>query len=290
MKKDKAAKRKLRSSYFTTVISISLVLFLIGLLGLLILNARKVSDYVKENISFSVIIKEQTKEVDIYRLQKQLDASRFVKETKYVSPQDAAEEMQKDLGEDFIDFLGFNPLLPSIDIKLHAKYANQDSINIIVEDFKKHQEINEIFYEKSLVHLINENIKKISLVIVLFSAFLTLIAITLINNTIRLSIYSKRFIIHTMQLVGATRKFIRKPFLAKSVLQGMLGALLGNALLTVIIYFSQRELYQIVSFSDTKILILLFGGIFFLGIVLNWISTYFATNKYLRMKTDKLYY
>lgn len=290
MKSDRIARRRLTSSYFTTIVSISLVLFLMGLLGLLVLNAKKLSDYVKENISFSIILKEKTKEVDIMRLQKTLDASRFVKETKYISEDDAATEMQEELGEDFIKFLGYNPLLASIDVKLHAKYANQDSINIIVNEFQQHQEIKEIYYEKSLVHLINENIKRISIIIIIFSGLLSLIAFTLINNTIRLSVYSKRFLIHTMLLVGATRGFIRRPFLSKSILNGILGSLIGIALISGIIYFAQKELSQVISFADKEIVAILFGTIILLGIILNLISTLFATNKYLRIKTDNLYY
>jgi len=290
MKKDKVARRRLRSSYITTIVSISLVLFLLGLLGLLVLNAKRLSDYVKENISFAIILKDNTKEVDIFRLQKQLDASQFVKETKYISKENAAEEMQRELGEDFISFLGFNPLLASIDVKLHAKYANPDSIDVIVNDFKQYSEIKEIYYEKSLVHLINENIKRISLIIAIFSGLLSLIAFTLINNTIRLSIYSKRFIIHTMQLVGATRNFIRRPFLARSMINGMFGALLAIALILGVIYLSQKELNEVITFRDVEILGVLFGSILVLGVVLNFISTYFATNKYLRIKTDNLYY
>ncbi|PLX11221.1 MAG: cell division protein FtsX, partial [Marinilabiliales bacterium] len=210
-KETNITKRRLRSSYITSIISISLVLFLLGLLGLLVLNAKRLSDYVKENIGFSVILKENVKEVDVILLQKSLDASEYVKSTNYITKEEAAEELQQELGEDFINFLGFNPLLASIEVHLYAEYANQDSINFIEKDLQQYEQIKEVFYQKSLVSLVNENIRKISLIILIFSGLLLLVAITLINSTIRLSVYSKRFIINTMQLVGANRGFIRRP-------------------------------------------------------------------------------
>lgn len=283
-------KRRLRSSYFTSVISISLVLFLLGMLGLLVLNANRLSVYVKENIGFSVILKENVKEVDVILLQKSLDASEYVKSTKYITKEEAAEELQQDLGEDFVEFLGFNPLLASIEVKLYADYANEDSIKLIENDFLKYEQIKEVFYQKSLVSLVNENIRKISLIILVFSGLLFLIGITLINSTIRLSVYSKRFIINTMQLVGATRGFIRRPFLYKSAGNGILSGLIAIGLLVGILYLSQQEFKEIISFKDIEIIGILFFGVLFIGIIINWISTFLAVSKYLKMKVDKLYY
>lgn len=283
-------KRRLRSSYITSVISISLVLFLLGMLGLLVLNAKRLSDYVKENIGFSVILKENVKEVDVILLQKSLDASEFVKSTKYITKEAAAEDLQKDLGEDFVEFLGFNPLLASIEVKLYADYANPDSIKLIEQDFLKYEPIKEVFYQKSLVSLVNENIRKISLIILVFSGLLFLIAITLINSTIRLSVYSKRFIINTMQLVGATRGFIRRPFLYKSAGNGILSALIAIGLLVGVLYLAQQEFKEIISFKDIEIVGILFLGVLLIGIIINWISTFLAVSKYLKMKVDKLYY
>jgi cell division transport system permease protein len=283
-------KRRLRSSYITSIISISLVLFMLGMLGLLVLNANRLSIYVKENIGFSVILKENVKEVDIILLQKSLDASEYVKSTKYITKEEAAEDLQKDLGEDFVEFLGFNPLLASIEVKLYANYANEDSIKVIEQDFRKYELIKEVFYQKSLVSLVNENIQKISLIILVFSGLLFLVAITLINSTIRLSVYSKRFIINTMQLVGATRGFIRRPFLYKSAGNGIFAAFIAVGLLVGILYLAQQEFKEIISFKDVEIISVLFLGVLLVGIIINWISTYLAVSKYLKMKVDKLYY
>jgi len=289
-KETNITKRRLRSSYITSIISISLVLFLLGMLGLLVLNAKRLSDYVKENIGFSVILKENIKEVDVILLQKSLDASEFVKSTKYITKDEAAEELQEDLGEDFVEFLGFNPLLASIEVKLYADYANTDSIKVIESDFKQYEQIKEVFYQKSLVSAVNENIKEISLYILIFSGLLLLIAITLINSTIRLSAYSKRFIINTMQLVGATRGFIRRPFLYRSVGNGILAGIISIGFLSGAIYLFQKEFRGVVNFKDIEIVGILFLVVLMVGIIINWISTFFAVSKYLRIKVDKLYY
>lgn len=289
-KETNITKRRLRSSYVTSIISISLVLFMLGMLGLLVLNAKRLSDFVKENIGFSVILKENVKEVDIILLQKSLDATEYVKSTKYITKAAAAEELKEDLGEDFIEFLGFNPLLASIEVKLHADYANPDSIKVIENDFKRYEQVKEVFYQKSLVSLVNENIRKISLIILVFSGLLFLVAITLINSTIRLSVYSKRFIINTMQLVGANRRFIRRPFLYKSAGNGIIAALLAISFLTGVLYLAQQEFKEIISFRDIEIIGSLFLGVLLIGIVINWISTFLAVSKYLKIKVDKLYY
>jgi len=287
--KEKGTKRRLRSSYITSVISISLVLFMLGLMGLLILNAQQLSNYVKENIGISIILKKNVKEVEIRRLQKTLDATNYVKATHFVDKKTAAKELQKELGEDFISFLGYNPLLASIDVKLYAAYANSDSIAKIEKDFTKYNPVQEVYYQKSLVHLVNDNVKRISLILLAFSALLLLISFTLINNTIRLSIYSQRFIINTMQLVGATRSFILKPFMGKSLLHGILGALIANTMLSGVIYISQKELSKVITFDNVEILGILFLLILLLGIFITWLSTLFAVNKYLRLESRSLY-
>ncbi|HRN42213.1 MAG TPA: permease-like cell division protein FtsX, partial [Vicingus sp.] len=189
-KENKYTGRRLRSSYFTTIISISLVLFMLGILGLIILNAQQISNHVKENIGFSIILKDGIKEVEIAQIQKSLDAENFVKSTHFIHPDSAAAELQRELGEDFISFLGYNPLLPSIDVKLNADYANTDSLSVIEANLTENPKIKEVFYQKDLVSLINENVKKISFYLLAFSALLLTIAMALINNTIRLSIYS----------------------------------------------------------------------------------------------------
>ena len=266
-----------------------MVLFLLGILGLLVLNAKRISDYVKENIGFSIILKEDVKEVDVIRLQKNLDASDYVKSTEYVTKEEAAKELQEELGEDFIDFLGYNPLLASIDVHLRANYANQSSIGHIKKDLQKYDQIKEVFYQKSLVQLVNQNIRKIGIIILIFSGFLFLIAIALINNTIRLSIYSKRFIINTMQLVGATKGFIRRPFIYKGMLQGVLASIIAMGLLTGAVYFMQKEFDEIITLKDIEILAVLYSTVLLVGVFISWISTFFAVNRYLKINVDKLY-
>lgn len=283
-------KYRLKSSYFTTIISIALVLFVLGLMGLLVLNAKKLADYVKETITFSVFIKENTKEVEIRRLQKDLDASYYVKSTIFVSKEKAANILEQELGNDFIQFLGYNPLLASIEVKLHASYANPDSISLMIKELQINPFVDEVYYQKSLVHAINENVKSIGIILLLFGGLLLLIAITLINNTVRLLVYSKRFIINTMQLVGATKAFIRKPFLYKSVYYGIFGSLLSILLLSGVIYVIQNELQGVIGFDEVESIGLLFLGVLFIGILISFISSYFAVNKYLNIKIDKLYY
>lgn len=289
-KEAKITRKRLRNSYLTSIISISLVLFLLGILGLLVLNVKKLSDYVKENIGFTIFLNDNIKEVDIIRLQKKLDATNFVKESRFISKEKAAKILQDELGEDFIEYLGYNPLSASIDIKLHAQYANPDSLNKITKEIQKQSEINEIYYQESLVHLVNENIRKISFIIIVFSGLLLLISLTLINNTIRLSVYSKRFLINTMHIVGATRGFIRNPFLIKSTIHGIYAAFISIILIIGLLYFAQKEMPEIITFENIEILGILFTFVIILGIFITWASTYFAVNRFLRLKTDDLYY
>lgn len=289
-KENRANQRHLRSSYLTSVISISLVLFLIGIVGLLIINGRNISNKVRENIGFNVILKENVKEADIYKLQKVLDAKPYILSTNYITKEEAALETEQLIGDDFVKFLGFNPLPPSIKVHLQASYTKPDSVIFIEQELLNYEPVSEVVYKKSLLYAINENIRKISIVILSFSLLLTLVAITLINNTIRLSIYSKRFIINTMQLVGATRGFIRKPFLLRSSLNGFIGSVIAMGLILTIIYLTKDEFSGLISFNDFEMISLLSLSILTISIVINWISTFFAVNKYLNMKTDKLYY
>jgi cell division transport system permease protein len=245
---------------------------------------------VKENVGFSVFLKDQAKEADIYRLQKTFDAETYVRSTRYIDKDDAAKEFTEELGEDFVGFLGYNPLSSSIEIKLDARYANNDSISAIEARLQAFDEVKEVSYQKSMIHILNENIEKISLFIFAFSALLFIIAISLINNTIRLSVYSRRMLIRTMQLVGATNAFIRRPFLLRSALHGIYSAFIAMAILVLSLYWAEGQLEGILSVKDAQILGGLFLIVFFLGITLSWISTFFAVNKYLKIKTDELYY
>jgi len=284
------SKTRLRSSYFTLVISVSLVLFLLGILGLVLINAKELSDYFRESLSFSVMLNDDSKEADIRMLQKDLDAKPYVKSTMYISKEEAAAKMKDDLGEDFISFLGDNPLPPSIDVYLHAGYTKPDSVSKIEKYILQYPFVKEVYYQESLLFLINENVRKISIFLLIISSFLFLIAITIINNTIRLSIYSKRFIIRTMQLVGATRSFIRRPFILQSAFHGMLAALIAMSLMVGLLYMIEKEFFLMFTFESTKLLVILGVSIIITGVLINIISTYFSVNKYLSISEDKLYY
>jgi len=285
----RVSKRKLQSSYITTIVSITLVLFMLGLMGLLILNSKKLSDYVHENIGFSIIMNTGVKEARIMELKKNLDASDFVKYTEYITPEEAAEELQAELGEDFIDFLGYNPLLPSIDLRLNADYANIDSLKVIESTLLKNTDIKEVYYQESLVEMINDNVRRISLFILIFSMLLLIVSVALINNAIRLSVYSKRFLIRTMQLVGATRSFIRTPFILTGILHGLIAALFASVALLGIVYTLKKDVPIKISLKDFKLFVMLFAFVFLSGVLITWLSNRSAVNKYLKAKPEDLY-
>lgn len=284
------SKIRLRGSYVTLVISVSLVLFLLGILGLVLINAKELSDYFRESLSFSVMLRDDAKEADIRMLQKDLDAKHYIKSTEYISKDEAATKMKKELGEDFVTFLGDNPLPPSIDVYLVSAYTHPDSVAKIEKYIQGYPFVKEVYYQESLLFLINENVKKISLFLLVISAFLFIISLTIINNTIRLSIYSRRFLIRTMQLVGATRSFIRKPFLLQSAFHGFLAALIAMMLLMGLLYLVEKEFFMMFTFESTNLLVLLGAALVVTGIFINIISTYFSVNRYLGISEDKLYY
>ena len=289
-KESKLIQRRLRSSYATSIISISLVLCMLGTIGILLLTAQRISKYVVENIGFTVFLKDEVNVTDIIQFQKTLEQKPFVRETRYIDKDQAAKEFAEELGEDFVDFLGFNPLPASIEVKLNAQYANNDSLQSIESRLQLEEQVKEVAYQKSMIHVLNENIEKISLFILSFSALLVIIAVSLINNTIRLSVYSRRMLIRTMQLVGATNSFIRRPFLWRSVLHGIYSAFIALALLILALHWIEGQLDGILSIKDVQIIGGLFLIVLFLGISISWISTFFAVNKYLNIKTDNLYY
>ncbi|MBS2098740.1 cell division protein FtsX [Carboxylicivirga linearis] len=282
--------KKLRSSYVTTTISIALVLFLLGIIGLLSLNAQRLSNYVKENIGFTVMVKDNAREAEVKRLEKMLATSPFVKQTVYVDKERAAKELQEELGEDFVEFLGYNPLFSSIEVKLYAEYAHPDSIAGVENIIMEFPQVKEVLYQKNLIHLVHKNVNKISLVLLAFAVMLLLIAVALINNTIRLSVYSKRFLIRTMQLVGATKTFIRQPFLVTSILHGFIGAVLAIMLLSGLIYATNHELAGVIGFQNLDLILVLFGIVIVCGVLITLLSTFFAVNKYLNLSTDDLYF
>ncbi|HNR40902.1 MAG TPA: permease-like cell division protein FtsX [Bacteroidales bacterium] len=283
------ARAKLRGSYLTLVISVSLVLFLLGILGLVLINAKELSDYFRESLSFSVMLDDEAREADIRMLQKDLDAKPYVKSTVYVSKDEAAAKMKEDLGEDFISFLGDNPLPPTIDVYLFAGYTSPDSVARIEKYVLEYPFVKEIYYEESLLFLINENVRKVSLFLLVISAFLFLIAVTIINNTIRLAIYSKRFLIRTMELVGATRSFIRKPFLVRSVYHGIIAALIAMTLLMGLLYLIEKKFYMMFYFHSIRLLVILCVALVILGILINLVSTFLSVDRYLDISEDKLY-
>lgn len=278
-----------RGSYFASTISISLVLFLVGSMVFLLLNAREISKYVKENIGFSIIIKDEAKLVDVKLLQKTLETKEYVKETRFIDKEAAAEDFKKEVGTDFVDFLGFNPLLASIELKLNADYTSPENIETIEKSLREFKIVHDVYYQKSLVTAINENVRKISAVLLGISVLMLLISFTLIRNTIHLSIYSQRFTINTMQLVGAKASFIRRPFVYKSVMFGIISALLANMMLMALLYFANKQMNGMVDFINMEVLIKMFAFVVILGIVITWISTIFAVNKYLKKSINELY-
>ena len=284
-------KNKIRGAYFTSVVSISLVLLLLGIVGLLMLNAKQMSNYVKENLCFSLIINDDAAEPDIKQFQKSLDTHEFIKSTEYITKDEAAKQLQEELGENFIETLGYNPLSPTINVYLTSDYASPDSIAKLESFFlSKSDIVNEVSYQQNLVNLINDNIKKVSIILLALSALFFLISFALLNNTIRLQIYSKRFIINTMKLVGAKKGFIRRPFIASGALQGLVSSIIAIALLYGIIYFANSQLENIMGSIDPWIIALLFVAVAVVGVLLCVFATLLSINKYLRLKTTNLYY
>lgn len=291
MSEKSSSKRRVAGSYFMSLMSIALVLFLLGIFALLMMHAQKLSNHLKENIGFEVVMNSNANEDNILKLQKELDAMPAVKSTTYITKDEAIRRLSEDLGEDFLQWLGNedNPLLPSIDVRFKADYANNDSLNLIQAQLLKNKDIKEIYYHKSLVNLINQNMNRIGLGLMIASLVLLIIAITLIRNTIRLSIYSKRFLVRSMQLVGATPAYIRRPFIRSGITQGFFGALIADAFLALLLYGLYQRLPELTLVQDYTIIICIFGGIIVLGILLGGLSTRFALRKYLNADVDKLY-
>lgn len=283
-------KRKLISSYFSVVLSIALVLFLLGVLGLLVLNTQKMADHFKEQITLSVFLKDTAKDVEVDQLQKSLAMAEYTKSAIYVSKEAAAEAHSAEIGENFMDFLGYNPLKNSVDVNLNADFVSPGQIQEIAGELAKKSYIEEVSYDEPLVDLLSENVQRIGFWILVTCAIFTFIAVLLINSSIRLSIYSKRFIIKTMQMVGATKSFIRRPFIWTNIQLGMLGAVLALVVLAGLLYYLDGRFPELGLFEDIPLLIALFAGIFVLGVFISYISTFFATQRFLNLRTDELYY
>ena len=291
MSEKSSSKRRVAGSYFLSLMSIALVLFLLGLFALLMMHAQKLSNHLKENIGFEIVMNSNVKEDNILKLQQELEAMPSVKSTEYIPKEEAIRRLSEDLGEDFLQWLGNeeNPLLPSIDVRFNADWANNDSLTVIQAQLLKNKDVKEIYYQKSLVDLINQNVNRIGIALMVASLVLLIIAITLIRNTIRLSIYSKRFLVRSMQLVGATPAYIRRPFIRSGVLQGFFGALLADAFLALLLYGLTKRLPELTFVQDYTIIIGIFVGIIILGILLGGLSTRLALRKYLHADVDRLY-
>ncbi len=283
-------KRRLISSYFSVVLSIALVLFLLGILGLLVLNTKKLADHFKEQITISVFLKDTAKPLEVDQLQKSLAMADYTKTANYVSKEDAAEQYSEDIGENFQEFLGYNPLKNSFDVNLKADFVSPEQVAEIAESLSSKSFVDEVSYDQPLISLLTDNVKKISLWILLASAVFTVIAVLLINSSIRLSIYSKRFIIKTMQMVGATKTFIRRPFITNNVKLGFLGGLIALLALGSVLYYLNSTFPELGIFEDIPLLAGLFLGVLLLGILISYISTFFATQRFLNLRTNDLYY
>ena len=286
---DKITKNRVTASWVSSVLSITLVLFMIGLLGVILINAQRISNETRENISFEIMLLPDTKQADIIEFQKKLEAEPYVKSARYISKEEATKETIDMLGHDFRDVVG-DILPPSIVLKIHSKYTSIDSLQKIEKALQLEKNVTDIQYQRSYVENINQNLYKISLVMLILSAVLLIIAISLINNTIRLSIYAKRFIIRSMLLVGAKRSTIQKPFIFRGIMQGIWGSILSIILLCGIIYFAYLRIPGLVDIKQPIQYLVLFGIVTVIGIFFTWLSTFFAVRKYIKMRIDKLYF
>ena len=281
--------RKGKSAYFVPTISISLVLIVVGMLVLILLNARAISDHVKRNIGFAVIVKDNTNEAEIKRVQKILDTQPYVYTSKYITKEQAAKSFKKEMGEDFERILGANPLLPSIEIKLNPAYANNDSLAMIEKGLARFDIIHEVYYQKSMIESINENIRRITILFLIVGAVLVLISFTLIRNMIHLAVYSQRLLIKTMQLVGATPFFICKPFVYGSMWRGFFGALIANLVLLGAIFFVQENVGNVINIMRQDVILFMVAFVILSGVVLSFFSAWFSVRRYLRRDLNDLY-
>lgn len=287
---EKYQKRRLISSYFSVVLSISLVLFLLGLLGLFLINSSQLSRYFKEQIPISIYLKDSAKEVEIDQLRQSLELADYTKSATYVSKEEAAEQHIETIGEDYLEFLGYNPLQNSIDVELLAEFVSSAQLKDIANEISAKDFVAEVEYDELLVELFDKNIKVITFYILLFSAIFLVIAVLLINSSIRLSVYAKRFTIKTMQMVGATKGFIRRPFIWKSMRLGLIGALIAMVGVGAVLYLLDKAWPQLGLLSDELLLGGLFVFIVLMAVLITWVSTFFATQRFLNLRTDELYY
>lgn len=287
---NKLFRRRLVGSWISTVISISLVLLLVGIAALLLVNARSVSDYFKENMQVSVLMTPDVEEEEAAKFQAELDARPFVKETSLVTREQGTREMAEMLGPDFLSVFESSPIPVSIDVTLKADYVSTDSLAMVKDLVSASPLVDEVVYQQSLVEKLNANLKRISLVLGIFILLLLFISFVLINNTVRLDVYSKRFTIHTMRLVGATKAFIRRPFLGKSVIQGVVAAFLATLMMAVIIYFLKKEFVQVTEVFPPESLAMVTAVMLVAGIVICLVSTFFVVGRLVSLSRNELYY
>jgi len=284
----KIQKRR-KVSYLPSIISISLVLFMMGVFGIILINGKTLSNHIRENFQLTVFFNSNTSEADIARVHKQIESSAYAKQAIYVSKEEAAKEFSKEIGQDFVSFIGFNPLLPSVELFLKSEFANTEKLKVIESEIKRNKEVQEVIYQKSILEEINENTKTIGTILISVSIIFLLIAITLINNTIRLNLYARRFLIKSMQMVGATHGFIIKPFVIKSLLHGLYGGIIACLLLSGLLYALPFWIEQINLLYNTTQFAILFVVIIIAGIIISMISSLISTNHYLKLKIDDLY-
>lgn len=283
-------KRRLKSSYISVIVSIALVLFLMGLLGLLVLKTKAVSDHFKEQVGITIFLNDYTEEDDIQALKTVLESQEYAKTVTFTSKDEAAKAYSEDIGEDFIAYLGENPLKDAITVFVKSDFVTVEKMEAIEKELESNASVFEISYDKPLIDLLTKNIKRISLWVLIFSTLFTLIAVVLINSAIRLSVYSKRFTIKTMQMVGATKGFIRKPFIWKGVKLGIIGAIIAILGIVGVILYIQKIVPEINLLEDKIVLGILFGAILIVGITITFFSTFFATKRFLNLRTEDLYY
>ena len=283
---EKFNKRRLISTYFSVVVSISLVLFLTGIIGILLVNSKKVADHFKEQIVMTIYLRDSAKEIELKQLQKTLRLNAATKKVIYVSKEEASQRHANEIGEDFMEFLGYNPLLNSIDGYFKASFLNPAVVSKLSKDIALYSYVNEVVYDRPLLELLDENIKKITFWMLLASGIFIIVAVLLINSSIRLSIYSKRLIIKTMQLVGATKSFIRRPFIKTHLLMSTLGAIIAMSGMALVLYEMEKRFPELQIFEHPLEPALVFVGVFILGLGITIISTFFATQRYLNLKSD----
>jgi len=282
-------KRRLQSSYFSVVVSIALVLFMLGILGLILLKSTKVTNHFKEKMAMTLFLKDNVSKKNIDSLRVSLQKEPFTRKIIYISKKQAAKDFQKEIGEDFLKFIGKNPIKNGIDVYLKAEYVTPEKMKIIEKKFQKNKDVYEVSYDKPLIQLLTQNIKRISFWLLVLSGFFAVVAIFLINSAIRLSVYSKRFNIKTMQMVGATKSFIRKPFIWQGIKLGIIGAVIALIGLGFVVYYLDKKIPSLALLKDYITLVYLTGGVLVTAFMITWISTYFATQRFLNLQSDELY-